>query len=364
MDKNLFHFHDRRLAKSAVEKIESLLEGPQKIMHVCGTHEYAICKAGIRSLLPPSLELIAGPGCPVCICPSKDIDEAIFLAERGIILASFGDMLRVPTSQGSLMGIRGKGADVRLVYSPKDSVEVARANPDKEVVFFSIGFETTAPTTASVILDKPPENFSILSSHRLVPPAMEFLLNVKDIGISGFLLPGHVSTIIGTKPYERFSDVYRVPQVVAGFEPLDVLIGTFMLLKQIKNNTPSVENEYTRIVSEEGNLKAQEVMSTAFKTEDASWRGIGIISDSGLVLRKEFEEYDARKKYSDVIPEIDSQDILPGCKCHLVILGKSRPSDCPLFGKVCSPYNPRGPCMVSEEGSCRISFEYEELSNI
>ncbi|MFX0092525.1 MAG: hydrogenase formation protein HypD [Candidatus Hodarchaeota archaeon] len=359
MKDSLFHFRNRQIASSAVEKIKKLLESPQKIMHVCGTHEFTISRAGIRSLLPPSLELVSGPGCPVCVCPSKDIDIALFLAKNDVIITSFGDMLRVPTPQGSLMSIRGKGADIRLVYSPKDAADIAHTNPDKEVLFFSVGFETTAPTTASMILDKPPENFSILSSLRLVPPALELLVNVEDIAVNGFILPGHVSTIIGMKPYERFSDVYGVPQVIVGFEPLDVLIGIVMLLKQIKNNTPSVENEYSRIVSAEGNIKAQEVMNEVFEVVDASWRGIGIIPASGLALRKGYEEYDARKRYADLIPEFDSQDILPGCKCHLVILGKSRPIECPLFGKACTPHNPRGPCMVSEEGSCRISFEHE-----
>ncbi|MFH1774165.1 MAG: hydrogenase formation protein HypD [Methanobacteriota archaeon] len=350
----MLNFRDEKLAQKIVQKIEEYSE-KLKFCHVCGTHEYAITRFGLRSLLPENIEVIAGPGCPVCITPAKEIDESIWLAEHGIIITTFGDVVRVPGSRSSLDHARAKGADVRIVYSPADAVEIAEKS-SKDVVFFATGFETTAPATASIVLNSPPENFSMLISHRLIPPAMELMVGVGEHRFDGFIAPGHVSTIIGLRPYQLFPEAYRVPVVVAGFEPLDVLMAIAMLLKQVKEGNPHVENEYTRSVTKEGNIKAQEIINRVFEATSGHWRGIGRISDSALKLRKEFSEYDARLKYN--IKLADVRELDPSCSCHLVIVGKLAPQHCKLFGKACTPQKPRGPCMVSMEGTCQIAYRY------
>jgi len=347
-------FRDATLAKRIVEKIDKLApkEGTIKICHVCGTHEWTITHFGLRSLLPANVEVIAGPGCPVCIVPASEIDEAIKLALKGIVVTCFGDVLRVPGSKMSLLDAKAEGADVRVVYGVGDAVKMAEKESGKEFVFFAIGFETTAPSTAVEVMKHPPENFSFLVSHRLIPPAMKLLVEMEDLSLNGFIAPGHVSTIIGVKPYEIFPKRYCMPTVVAGFEPLDILFSVYMILKQLRMCKPRLENEYRRGVHSEGNVKAQELMREVFEVTDDNWRGLGIIPTSALRLREEYENYDAHLKYGVEVQE--SVDIQPGCKCHLVIIGKIRPTECPLFMRTCNPQKPVGACMVSSEGTCRI----------
>ena len=352
MFKNLA-FRDSNLAKKVSDRIRKLASDLDvKFCHVCGTHEWTITHYGLRSLLPGTVDVIAGPGCPVCVLPAAEIDEAIYLAQDDVAIVTFGDLLRVPGSKSSLQEAKATGGDVRVVYSVRDAIKMAEEEKDRDFVFLAIGFETTAPSTAIEILNKPPENFSFLVSHRLIPPAMELLLGIGDLHIDGFIAPGHVSTIIGLKPYEIFPKAYSMPTVVVGFEPLDVLFGIFMLLKQIKKNEAKLENEYERLVSWEGNKKAQRLMSQVFHVVNGRWRGIGDISLSALELKEKFACYDTRKKY-DVKIE-GSIDLLPGCLCHLVMIGKIKPPECSLYMNACTPQAPKGACMVSTEGTCRI----------
>ena len=351
-----------QFAKKLVSKIKALaaeIGRDVKLMHVCGTHEHVICEHGLRSLLPGNIEIISGPGCPVCVCPAADIDRAIEIARLpNTILTTFGDMIRVPSTSIYLREEKSEGADIRVVYGPSDAVKIARENPDKEVVFFSIGFETTAPLPAYELYSKPPENFSIICANKTVPPAMELIVAMPDVQIEGFITPGHVAAIIGAKPFEMFSSAYRYPNVITGFEPNDVLLGLMLLLQQIAEKKSETINEYSRIVKYDGNVKAQEIMNQVFETTTSPWRGIGRIADGGLKLRPEFDQYDAMKRFDVEIT--DSNDIPLGCSCHLVLTGKIRPHECPLFGKKCTPINPIGPCMVSHEGTCKIAYMFRD----
>ncbi|MEM1659249.1 MAG: hydrogenase formation protein HypD [Candidatus Jordarchaeales archaeon] len=319
-------------------------------------HEQTVSRFGLRSLLPEGVEIVAGPGCPVCVTPTMAIDRAVELALRGVTVAVFGDLVMVPATKMSLLEARARGGDVRVVYSVSDAVDIARRNPDKEVVFVSIGFETTAPTTANELLKGVPENFSVMCYHRLIPPVMELLLGVGDIQIDGFICPGHVAAIIGVKAFRVFAEAYKMPTVVAGFEPNDVLLAILMLLKQLRDGEARCENEYKRVVREEGNLKAQQLIREVYDVTGAVWRGIGRVPQSGLVLNKDFEHLDAEKRYE--FSQMEHVDINPGCNCHLVMIGKIYPPECKLFGKVCTPQKPYGPCMVSSEGTCRIYYKY------
>lgn len=349
-----FLFRENHIAQRIVEKIKALNQ-PARIMHVCGTHEQTITKHGLRSLLPENIEVIPGPGCPVCIIPAREIDEAVYLSEKNIV-AIYGDMLRVPGTTLSLARKKATGGDVRVVYGPQEAADIAVKNPDSEVVFFAIGFETTAPMTAQILLNNLPENFSILSSHRLIPPALDFLLR-EGTEIDGLIDPGHVSTIIGVSPYEPLSKTYHIPQVIAGFEPLDVLMSIYMLLRQIRNGEAKVENEYIRSVTYTGNTIAQRMMSEVFKATGKEWRGLAVIPDASLALKKEFENFDARKKFE--IPPLSDEACNLDCYfCGSIIKGMSRPEDCPNFGKKCTPNNPIGACMVSTEGTCSIAYRY------
>ncbi len=354
-------FRDAALAKRVVNQIRKVTPSyPVKICHICGTHEWTISHYGLRSLLPETVDVIAGPGCPVCIIPAAEIDEAIALALKGITITTFGDLLRVPASDMSLQDARAQGGDVRIVYSISDAVKMAEKEPNRDFAFFAIGFETTAPSTAVEILNKPPSNLSFLVSHRLIPPAMELLLGVGDLHIDGFIAPGHVSTIIGVKPYEIFPKAYRMPTIVAGFEPLDVLFSISMLLQQIRDGEAKLENEYSRVVTWEGNVKAQRLMEQVFDVTAGRWRGIGKVPASALALKEEFAQYDARKKYDVKIER--ARDLLPGCLCHLVMIGKIKPPECKLYMKQCTPQTPRGACMVSMEGTCRIWAKHEAMT--
>lgn len=346
-------FRDPTLAKKVADHIRIVAPSYNiKFCHVCGTHEWTITHYGLRSLLPENIDVIAGPGCPVCVLPAAEIDEAVSLALKGVTLVTFGDLLRVPGSEASLQEARASGGDVRIVYGLSDAVKIAEKEQGKDFVFFAIGFETTAPSTAVEVLNKPPENLSFLVSHRLIPPAMELLLGVGDLHIDGFIAPGHVSTIIGMKPYDIFPKAYRMPTVIAGFEPLDVLFTISMLLQQIGDDEAKLENEYKRSVTREGNVKAQRLMEQVFDEVDGRWRGLGKLPLSALELKKEFEMYDAREKYGVRIER--SRDLLPGCLCHLVMIGKIKPPECSLYMKDCIPQAPKGACMVSIEGTCRI----------
>jgi len=353
-------FRDPRYAEAVTKEIESRGEGKKiRIVHVCGTHEDTISQHGIRSLLPEGLSLVAGPGCPVCVCAAEDVDMAIELARQGHIITTFGDMFRVPSTESSLAKEKTKGADVRIVYGVSEAIEIAKKNPEREVVFIGVGFETTAPTMALELLRKPPSNFSILTSLKVIPPAMELLVKIDGFNVDGFITPGHVSAIVGTNAFQAFAEENKAPCVAAGFEPLDVLEAIRMILVQIDEGRADSENEYTRVVRPEGNLSAQKVLEQAFRIDDAPWRGLGIIEKSGYFIKEEFSEHDARIRFD--FPKIESVDILPGCRCHEVILGMVDPVDCKLFGKRCTPMEPYGPCMVGHEGTCRIRHENEDV---
>ena len=325
-----------------------------RIMHVCGSHEHTATRFGLRTLLPANVDLIAGPGCPVCVCSSADIRDAIEAAEKGAILTTFGDMMRDRTQHGSLEDARATGADVRMVYSPLDAVQMAKENPRREVVFFGVGFETTAAPVASMVSDDLPANFSMLTSFKLTSPAVDALLASGKHHLDGIIAPGHVSTVVGAVDWARFPEKYGVPAVVAGFEPADLLLAILKILQQMKEGKPKVENEYTRLVRFEGNPHAQEAMRNAFDVKPAFWRGIGVIPDSGLFLKDRWTDFDAKKKF-EIHSSIDSEKDLPkGCHCDEVIVGELYPNECPLFGKSCTPASPYGPCMVSGEGTCYI----------
>jgi hydrogenase expression/formation protein HypD len=331
--------------------IRDLADRNYSFMHICGTHEASIARSGLRSLLPANLKIVMGPGCPVCITPQGEIDCALEIAGRDITLATYGDLLRVPGSRGTLESC---GGDVRVVQGVHKAVEIARSSKN-DVVFVSVGFETTAPTVAATLLANPPENFSILSYHRLVPPAMGWLLSQGEAKLDGFILPGHVCTVSGYSDYEQFP----VPQVVAGFSPEDILLGLLMLLKQVRSGEHRVENAYPRAVCREGNPKAKEVMYRVFEACDAEWRGFPVIPGSGLRLRKEFEAYDALKRYNLTIRHVEKHT---ACLCDRVLRGIAQPTDCRLYGKGCTPRTPIGPCMVSHEGACRIWHMYRVKS--
>ena len=356
----MFSLNDKKLADDIISKIKKT-KLKLKFMHVCGTHQDTLVKNGLDVLLKKcGIEIGQGPGCPVCVTTPKEIEEMLLLARKGKIVTTFGDMINVPGETISLHNIRTEGCDVRTVYGIEDAVEIAENNKDKEVVFMAVGFETTAPTTASVLLKNPPSNFSILSCHRTIPEALKAIIEMGEIKIDGLIEPGHVSTIIGTRPYEFLSKNYHVPQVVAGFEPIDLLMGVWMLVEQIKNKEALVKNEYTRAVRKEGNLKAQKVINEVFKREDKKWRGFPEIPNSGLALKKEFEDYDALKKYENELEETVNKEFLEpsGCRCGELLRGLASPHDCLLFGQACTPETPVGPCMVSIEGSCNIEYRY------
>ncbi len=353
-------FRDPAAARALVERIRRDAGGaPMRIMEVCGTHTVSIARSGIRSLLAGAVSMVSGPGCPVCVTPDGYVDAAIALGSRpGVTLASFGDMLRVPGKSSSLEKERGKGLDIRVVYSPLDAVSMAAASPDREFVFLGVGFETTAPAIGGAIRTAAGlgvRNFSVLSSVRTIPEAMALLAGDPEIRIEGFLCPGHVSTIIGADAYRGLASEHRIPCVVAGFEPLDILLGISMLVLQRKEGAPSVENAYSRGVTASGNRKAQELIREVFAPCDTGWRGIGVIPGSGLRISDRYASFDAEKKHG--VPVVFSEEDT-GCRCGDVLKGKILPDGCPLFGKACVPEEPVGPCMVSSEGTCAAYYKY------
>ncbi len=357
----LENFRDRELAKKITRGIHNLadrLSDPIKIMHVCGTHEQSLRKYAIDKMLPENIQIASGPGCPVCVCPSQDIDEAQKLAKmNNVILTTYGDMVRVPGTKKSLGEVKSEGGDVRICYGINDAVEIAKKYPNKKIVFFSVGFETTSSGVAAIIARGVPENFNILISHRLIPPALELLMGLGETYIDGFLCPGHVAAIIGSDAFDLLPNQYGMATVVGGFEPVDILASTLLLLKQIVNKNPKCENQYSRVVSKLGNQQALEIMNAVYQITAVDWRGIGRVPFSGHELKSEYEHIDARKNY-DLELEWESKDIQPGCSCHLIMLGKVNPPECRLFGTKCLPNKPYGPCMVSSEGPCRIWFKY------
>ena len=344
----------KEMSKKLLDKINDLAT-PVKIMHVCGSHEHTIMENGIRSLLPEEVEIIAGPGCPVCVVPSREIDEALELIDKGVTITTFGDMLRVPGSERSLADAKAEGGDVRVVYGINRAIEIAE-KVDNDVAFISAGFETTAPTTAAELLATPPENFSVLSCHRLIPPAIDFLINSGETSLNALIQPGHVCTIIGTKPFEYFSTDYGIPQAVAGFNPLDILMSVYMILRQIHNETPRIENEYKRAVREEGNTVAVDMMNQVFDVTSREWRGFPKIPDSILEVKDEFSDFNAREKYDIEVKDVNEAP--KGCICGPILRGLARPEDCTLFRKACNPLHPIGACMVSKEGTCNIAHRY------
>lgn len=354
-------FRDPELLRRHLERIRKYTDRPYTFMEVCGTHTVAISRFGIRGAVPDNITLLSGPGCPVCVTSQEDIDKAIELARMpGVILATFGDMMKVPGTNSSLAKEKAKGADIRVCYSTREALEIARDNPDKDVVFYGVGFETTAPTVAFSLLEAKKlgiNNYYVFSAHKLVPPALRALLDSGEVKIDGFILPGHVSVVIGLKAYQFLADEYHVPGVVSGFEPLDVLQTVEMLINQIRTGNIRIENQYKRTVTYEGNIHAQKAMEEVFEVADAVWRGIGSIPDSGLVLNEDFADFDAARKFD--IEVTDAREPA-GCSCGDILRGVKVPFECRLFGKSCTPEHPIGPCMVSSEGACAAYYRYDQ----
>lgn len=350
-----------------VEAIRSLPLAETRIMEVCGTHTMSIARSGIKSLLPENVKLLSGPGCPVCVTPGQVIDAVLELAMReNVIIASYGDMLRVPgTRRGdSLARRKALGASVEIVYSPMDALELAKNQPQKEIVFLGVGFETTAPGTAAAIMasaEEGVENFSVWPMIKTVEPALRTLLAAEDFNIQGFLCPGHVATIIGERGFDYLPEEYSTPAVIAGFEPEEILRAIYKLLYQIACKCPKVENEYKRAVSEKGNVLAQRILDEVFIPSAELWRGLGEIDKSGLAIKDKYAAHDATRKFHVSIDHSAGDGAQSGCRCGDVISGRISPCDCPLFGKVCTPEDPVGPCMVSSEGACAAFYKYQVI---
>ncbi len=355
-------YRDPEEAQRLLEAIRPLAGEPLRIMEICGGHTHAIYRSGLDQVLPESIRFLHGPGCPVCVTPAVRIDQAIALAKRGCIVATFGDMLRVPGSHESLRQASARGADVRIVYGSLDAVEIARKNPGRDVVFLAVGFETTAPANACAILharELDLENFSVLGSHVLVPPVLRYLLDAPGTEIDAFIGPGHVSTIVGSQDYAFLPEEYGKPVVIAGFEPLDLLEAVLLLLRQRAEGRCSVEVQYRRAVRPEGSPKARAVLEEVFELQDQDWRGIGRIPRSGLGIRPGFAPFDALSRYQPDLPQDVAEDAGEYI-CGAVIQGAKAPVECPAFGLGCTPEHPFGPGMVSSEGACAALFRYRQ----
>jgi len=357
--KYLDEYRDGRIARGLLDEIRRRVTRPWVIMEVCGGQTHSIVKHGIDRLLPTEVELVHGPGCPVCVTSLEMIDKAHAIASRpDVIFCSFGDMLRVPGSRGDLLTLKGRGADVRVVYAPLDCLRIARDNPAKKVVFFGIGFETTAPANALAVLRAKLEgvtNFSMLVSHVLVPPAITAILQSSQNRVQAYLGPGHVCTVMGYTEYEPIAAAYRVPIVITGFEPVDLLEGILMVLRQLEAGRHEVENQYRRVLSREGNPAARRLIFEVFEVADRKWRGVGMIPKSGYRLRWEYHDHDAERLFE--VEDIQTQES-PVCISGLVLKGVKRPPDCPAFGKACTPQHPLGATMVSAEGACAAYYSY------
>jgi len=362
-------FRDKTVIRALIRKIadkKKRLPSPSRIMEICGTHTMTIHRFGLQSLLEDAgVDMVSGPGCPVCITPGEVHEAAIRLVteRENFVLATFGDMTRVPTRLGSLQKTTpARKSAVKIIYSPEESLEFARRNRDTEVVFFGVGFETTIPSIALMAKSAAGEklgNYSILSALWVIPPPLRAILTSGEVKISGFLYPGHVSAIIGEKPYEFIAREFGYPGVIAGFEPVDILLGIVSILDQLAEGRPIVANEYTRVVRPEGNPVALSLMKSMLEPKDAVWRGLGVIPDSGLKLRPEYGAYDAERKYAIQVKARGAD--LPGCRCGEILRGVLSPDKCPLFGKKCTPESPQGPCMVSFEGACLVHFKYRGI---
>ena len=352
---------ERDASRRMIEEIYRLAEqtGKLRLMEVCGTHTVSIFRAGIRQVLPETVELVSGPGCPVCVTADSYMDRAIAYAKREeVIVATFGDMLKVPGSESSLGEAKAEGADVRVVYSPMDCLAMAAENPDKKVVFLAVGFETTAPTAAATVLaarQQGMKNLCMLSAQKLVPPAIRMLLEDPEVRVDGFLLPGHVAVVIGTEPFQFLAEEYHVPGVVAGFEPLAILRALVRLMQQRAEGRAEILNEYGSVVRREGNPVSRQVLGRVYETADASWRGMGVIPASGLRMRQEYEMHDIERAFPI---EVKAAPRKTSCRCGEVLRGIAEPRDCPLFGKACRPEHGVGPCMVSTEGVCAAWYKY------
>jgi len=346
-------------ASKLLDAIRSSVTRPWVIMELCGGQTHTLIKAGIDRMLPDEITLVHGPGCPVCVTPMRLLDQAIAIARRPeVIFTSFGDMLRVPGSAADLLEVKSEGGDVRIVYSPLDAVKIAEANPDKQVVFFAVGFETTAPANAMAVWRAERagvENFSVLCSHVLVPPAMEAILGAPDHRVQGFLAAGHVCTVMGYWEYEPIAERHRIPVIVTGFEPLDLIQGTYMAVAALEEGRHEVENQYSRSVTRDGNIAAQKLMTEVFEITDRDWRGIGVIPDSGYALRERFVAFDAGLRFD--VADIEAHDS-GECIAGKIMQGIERPSACPAFGTRCTPERPLGAPMVSAEGACAAYYQY------
>jgi hydrogenase expression/formation protein HypD len=359
-------YRSPRDAERLAEQIAGLVEPGRhyKFMEVCGGHTHTIYKHGIEDLLPPEVELVHGPGCPVCVIPMGRQDDAIAIAKRPeVIFTTFGDMMRVPATRGSLLDAKAKGADVRMVYSPLDALRIARENPDRQVVFFAIGFETTTPSTAITLLRARAagiENFSVFANHVTIIPAIKAILDSPDLRLDGFIGPGHVSTVIGVRPYRWIARDHGKPVVVSGFEPLDILQGIYLILRQLAEGRSEVENQYTRVVRDEGNPAALKAIAETMELRTTfEWRGLGFISQSALKLRPEFAAWDAEVRYE--VPGIRVADP-KACQCGEVLKGVIKPWECKVFGTACTPDRPIGTCMVSSEGACAAYYNFGRLT--
>jgi len=359
-------FRNKNLIRRLVSEIAKLTPKDRVInlMEVCGTHTMSFFRFGLRSLLPESIRLISGPGCPVCVSTREYLDKAIALAgDKNNIIVSFGDMIRVPASYSSLEKERAAGAEVKVVYSSLDSLEIARLNPRRNIIFLGVGFETTAPAIALTLLHARREglkNFSILSSLKMIPPPMCQLAEDERLNIQGFICPGHVSAIIGLKPYEILAHRYNIGCVVAGFEPIDLLEAIILLLRQIQRGKGSVENQYSRVVKAEGNTQALKIIREVFKVVDTEWRGLGTIKKSGLMIRGKYRKFDAQKRFGITeYKNIRLPAVYKRCRCGDVLKGIISPKGCSQFRRLCTPANPLGPCMVSTEGVCNVYYKYE-----
>lgn len=355
-------FRDPSLARELIARIHELAGDRQiNLMEVCGTHTVSIGRYGFRSIMPDGLHLLSGPGCPVCVTANRDIDHAIALARlEGATIATFGDMMRVPGSSTTLSQMKAEGRDIRIVYSPLDALDIAEANPDREVIFMGVGFETTTPTIAACILEAAERdlgNFSVYCAHKATAPALRAIANDPETAIDGFILPGHVSTITGVPPYRFLVDEFNTPGVVTGFEPVDVLEGIAELVRMVVAGAPAIENAYRRGVSTDGNAVARALIERVFEPCDATWRGLGEIPASGLVIREDLARFDAGRRFAvEVEPTVEPR----GCRCGDVLRGRISPSGCPLFGRACTPEHAVGPCMVSSEGSCAAYHRFHE----
>ena len=351
-------YRNKEIAQKILRKIKSISIKKINLMEVCGTHTVAIFRNGIRKMVPSNINLISGPGCPVCVTPISYIDEIIALSrEEDFIITTFGDMIRVPGSTSTLEKEKTDGADIRIVYSTLDALEIARNNSSKKIVFMGVGFETTSPTIASAVLKAQKEkinNFFVLSVAKIMPPAMNVLLEGKKVNIDGFICPGHVSAIIGSRPYNFITTQYKIPCVICGFEPLDILQSIYMLVKQIEDDRAEVEIQYERVVKPEGNKIALDKINEVFKVLDSDWRGIGNIPLSGLEIKDKYGKFNARK----FKVETEETKEPKGCRCGEVLRGVIIPPECPLFREACTPENPQGACMVSTEGTCAAYYKY------